>query len=188
LPTGKRQAHYEKKMAIIRKARLRDVPALFRLIDFYAAQRLLLPRSLADLCESVEDFFVGAERGRVVACGALKLYDHDVAEIRSLCVEPGLKKSGLGRALTGRLLSEAERRGLKTVFALTVAPEFFFKCRFQEAPRENFPLKIWRDCLLCPKFSQCDEKTVAFDLTAERASNSTLPAEAAAVPALSAFR
>ena len=150
----------------IRKATSRDVPTLTRLINFYAAQRLLLPRSEADVREHAGDFFVASKGKRVVACGALKQYDSDIAEIRSLCVEPELKISGLGRAITERLLSEADRRGLKTIFALTVAPEFFLKCGFQEAPRENFPLKIWRDCLLCPKFSCCDERTVAFDLTA----------------------
>ena len=129
------------------------------------------------------DFFVAAERGQVLACGALKLYDKEMAELRSLCVEPGLKSSGLGRALVERLLSEAERRGLKSVFALTVAPDFFFKCGFREAPRENFPLKVWRDCVHCPKLFHCDEKTVAFDLTARQTSHVIRPAETVAAPA-----
>lgn len=170
-------------MVNFRKATIRDVPMLLRLINYYAAQRLLLPRSESDLRENIGDFFVAADRGRVVACGALKLYDQEIAEIRSLCVEPGLKSSGLGRALTGRLLSEADRRGLKSVFALTVAPEFFYKCGFQEAPREKFPLKIWGDCVLCPKFFCCDEKTVAFDIIAKDESTSTQRPEAVEVPA-----
>ena len=153
-------------MPIIRPAELRDVPELLRMINGYAAERLLLPRSPADLRENIGDFMLAEECGKVLACGALKLYDNEIAEIRSLCVEPGRKSSGLGRALTERLLSRAEHRRLKTVFALTVAPEFFAKCGFQEAPRENFPLKIWRDCLLCPKFFHCDEKTMAIDLGA----------------------
>jgi amino-acid N-acetyltransferase len=153
-------------MPVIRKAELRDVPALLALIKRYSEKRLLLPRSFTDLCENIGEFMVAEEDGRVLACGALKLYDHDIAEIRSLCVEAGRKSSGLGRALTERLLRDAERRGLKTAFALTVAPEFFLKCGFREASREKFPMKIWRDCLLCPKLFCCDEKTMTFDLSA----------------------
>ncbi|HEV2351809.1 MAG TPA: N-acetyltransferase [Terriglobia bacterium] len=151
-------------MQIIRKGELRDVPALQSMINKYADLRLLLPRTFADLCANIGDFMVAEENGNILACGALKPYDKDIAEIRSLCVEPGHKSSGLGRALTDRLLSQARRRKLKTVFALTVAPEFFQKCGFHEAPREKFPMKIWRDCLTCPKLFCCDEKTMAFEL------------------------
>lgn len=158
-----------KKMPSIRKAELRDVPALQSMINKYADQRLLLPRTFADLCENIGEFMVAEENGRVLACGALKSYDKNIAEIRSLCVEPGHKSSGLGRALTERLLNQARRRKLKTVFALTVAPEFFQKCGFHEAPRENFPMKIWRDCLICPKLLCCDEKTMAFELASRSA-------------------
>jgi N-acetylglutamate synthase-like GNAT family acetyltransferase len=170
-------------MVTIRKARLTDLPAIGRMVAYYASQNILLPRSQADLRESVGDFFVAAERGQVLACGALKLYDNEMAEVRSLCVQPGLKSSGLGRALAERLLSEAEGRGLKTVFALTVAPDFFFKCGFREAPRENFPLKVWRDCVHCPKFFHCDEMTVAFDIIAKHESTSTQRPAAVEVPA-----
>lgn len=170
-------------MPTIRKAKLRDAPALLKMINAYADLRLLLPRTLEDLCENIGEFWVAEEGGKVLACGALKLYDHDIAEIRSLCVEPGRKSSGLGRALTERLLSGAEHRGLKTVFALTVAPEFFLKCGFREAPRENFPMKIWRDCLHCPKLFHCDEKTVAFDLVPKPARPQEIHSETESISA-----
>ncbi len=170
-------------MPTIRKADLRDVPALLKLINGYAEKRLLLPRSLADLCENIGEFMVAEEDGRVVASGALKFYDNDIAEIRSLCVEGGRKNAGMGRAITERLLRDAQRRGLKTVFALTVAPEFFRKCGFREGPRENFPMKIWRDCLLCPKLLNCDEKTMTIDVAAKRASAHKVRSEAASVSA-----
>ena len=158
------------EMPAIRQAVVQDVPALLRLINGYAAERLLLPRGHAELCDNIGEFVVAVEHDNILACGALKIYGEGIAEIRSLGVEPERKISGLGRAITEHLLSEAEERGLKTVFALTVAPEFFQKCGFQEAPRENFPLKIWRDCLLCPKFFHCDEKTMAIELPVRAAS------------------
>lgn len=156
-------------MPAIRKAGPPDVQAILALINGYAAERILLPRSRAELCENIGEFIVAEDDGKVLACGALKVYDEDIAEIRSLCVEPDRKISGLGRAITERLLIEAEQRRLKTVFALTVAPEFFRKCGFHEASRQKFPLKIWRDCLHCPKFFHCDEKTMAIELASKPA-------------------
>ena len=154
----------------IRKAELRDVPALFQMISHYAAQRIMLPRPLVELYENVWEFTVAEEDGQVLGCGALKFYSAELAEVRSLCVTPGITNRGLGRALTERLLDEAERYGLKTVFALTLVPQFFDKLGFREIPRERFPTKVWRDCLACPKYFQCDEKAMVLDLDARRAS------------------
>ena len=153
----------------IRKAELKDVPALFELINRFAEERLMLPRTLADLYENLWAFSVAVEGGQVLGCGALKFYSQELAEIRSLCVETGRASRGVGSALVERLLDEAEGFRLKTVFALTLVPEFFGKCGFREAPREQFPLKVWRDCTSCAKYSCCDEKAVAIHLAERRA-------------------
>jgi amino-acid N-acetyltransferase len=152
----------------IRKAELEDVPALFEMINHYAAEGIMLRRTLTELYECVREFLVAEDGGKVVGCGALKFYAADLAEIRSLCVAPGLKSRGLGRVLTEQLLSEAERYQLKTVFALTTSPDFFTKCGFREMARERFPMKIWRDCLRCEKYFHCDEKTMVIDLPVQR--------------------
>ncbi|MGH9355078.1 MAG: N-acetyltransferase [Terriglobia bacterium] len=152
-------------MAKIRKAELRDIPAIFEMINHYAAERVMLPRPLTDLYECVREFWIaGSESGEVTGCGALKFYNADLAEIRSLCVAQAGQSHGAGRALADRLLTEAESFGLKTVFALTLVPEFFFKCGFREVARERFPMKIWRDCLRCDRYFHCQEKTVCLDL------------------------
>jgi amino-acid N-acetyltransferase len=145
------------------------VPALFELINRFARERVMLPRTLTDLYESLWGFTVAEEGGRVLGCGALKFYSRDLAEIRSLCVEPGRESRGMGTALVERLLDEAEGYGLKSVFALTLVPDFFRKCGFRETRREKFPLKVRRDCLSCPNYSCCDEKTVTLELAARRA-------------------
>lgn len=170
---------------VIRKAALRDVFQLFELINRYARQNVMLPRTLSDLHEHVWEFTVAEEGGRVLGCGALKFYNQELAEIRSLCVEPGLETRGLGSSLVESLLDEAERYGLKSVFALTLAPDFFRKCGFRETRREKVPLKIWRDCAQCEKYDRCDEKTVSLDLAQRRARPSAdgPAAEVAAVPA-----
>lgn len=137
---------------------------MFQMINSYASEQIMLSRSLPELYECVREFLVADENGAVVGCGALKLYSAELAEIRSLCVDSGVKSHGLGRALIERLLEEADRLKLKTVFALTVVPAFFTKLGFREGPRERFPSKIWRDCLHCSRYFHCNEKTVVYEL------------------------
>ena len=152
----------------IRKAKLIDVPDIHRLISHYAQERIMLPRTLADLYENVWEFTVVAEEeSQLVGCGALKLYSQEVAEIRSLCVDETWKSKGIGREIMDALLNEAEGLGLRTVFALTVAPAFFEKLGFRVVPRERFPSKVWHDCLRCERYTCCNEKAVTLEL-AER--------------------
>ena len=158
-------------MIKIRQAESKDAASLSELIHHYAAEQTMLPRTVEDVQDSLGSFLVAEKRGRLLGCGALKLYDDKVAEIRSLCVTPGIKRRGVGRALTGRLLGEAEQLGLRTVFALTRVPEFFIKCGFRPAARENFPMKINHDCLNCALYSRCQEQTVAIRIRRRRAAS-----------------
>src|SRR5574337_120344 len=151
-------------LPVLRKARLTDVPALFKLIHQYAAEEVLLPRALPELYENIWEFTVAEKEGQVAACGALRLYNEELAEIRSLCVDPLQKTSGMGRAVTYQLMHEAERLGLKRVFALTVVPDFFSKMGFYPVERNALPQKVWRDCLQCEKYFRCDEVAVVYDL------------------------
>jgi amino-acid N-acetyltransferase len=131
-------------MLTIRKAESRDVPALFRLISLYAQERLMLARTPSELARAAGQFAVAEEDGRVVGCGALRAYTSQLGEIRSLCVEPGMKRQGIGRAITEFLLCEAQRCGMKKIFALTLTPEFFEKCGFRVTSPSGFPSKIRR--------------------------------------------
>lgn len=149
----------------IRKAKLTDVPNIHRLVNHYAGERIMLPRTLTDIYENVWEFtVVSAEENQLLGCGALKLYNQEVAEIRSLCVDETLKSKGIGREIMEALLDESESFALKTVFALTVAPAFFEKLGFREVPRERFPTKVWRDCLRCERYTCCNEKAVTLEL------------------------
>jgi amino-acid N-acetyltransferase len=165
----------------IRKAELRDVPAIHQLINHYAAERILLPRTLTDLYENVWEFTVAEQDGRLLACGSLKFYNQEIAEVRSLCVDVAAKSNRIGWRITETLLNEAEYFGLRTVFALTVAPEFFEKLGFREVARERFPSKVWRDCIQCEKYFACDERAMALELASRHASQVDSPAEATEV-------
>jgi amino-acid N-acetyltransferase len=162
----------------IRKAELRDVPALFKLINRYVIEKVLLPRPLTNLYEDIWEFTVAEEDGELLGCGALRFYSQELAEIRSLCVDAALKSKGVGRMLTEALMDEAGRYGVKTVFALTVVPAFFERLGFQRAPRERFPGKVYEDCLGCPKYTCCDEIAVSYELAWRHAEDAEVPAEA----------
>jgi amino-acid N-acetyltransferase len=150
----------------IRKAELRDIPAIFEMIKHYAEAQVMLPRSLTDLYESVREFQVAEDAaGNLVGCGALKLYNADLAEVRSLCVDPHAQRRGAGKSLTEGLLAEARGFGVKNVFALTTIPDFFARYGFREAARERFPMKLWRDCLRCDRYYHCEETAVWLDLS-----------------------
>ena len=151
-------------MSTVRKARLSDVPVLFKLVNQYAQENVTLPRALPDLYENIWEFTVAELEGRVVACGALQIYSEELAEIRSLCVDSNCKAGGIGRAVTSELVREAKQFGLKRVFALTLVPGFFSKMGFYRVERDAMPLKVWRDCLKCEKYFRCDEKAMVFDL------------------------
>jgi amino-acid N-acetyltransferase len=149
---------------LIRKATVKDVPAMARLINGYAAQGQMLPRSQHRLYQDIRDFTVAIAEGELIGCGALHVVWEDIAEIRSLAVAEGWRKKGVGRRLVQALLREARSLGLPRVFALTYHQTFFEWLGFHLVSREMLPHKIWGDCIDCPKFPNCDEVALIIDL------------------------
>ncbi|MBC7346459.1 MAG: N-acetyltransferase [Clostridia bacterium] len=147
---------------IFRKATMADVPQMYRLINEYARQGLMLRRPLMQLYESVRDFCVAENGlgGEVVATGGLHVLWHDLAEIRSLSVRPDLKGRGIGRGLVHFMLDEARQLGIARVFAFTYNRVFFEKCGFTVVKKETLPQKVWKECIYCDKFHSCDEIAV----------------------------
>ena len=144
----------------VRKAGMRDIPHVLALINGYAANGIMLPRTEFDLSENIRDFSVGFDRDVLAGCGALHFYSPSVGEVRSLAVLPEAKQHGIGRAVVEALEAEALEYGLDAIFAFTYVPQFFAKLGFSEVERGELPLKVWKDCLRCPKFQNCDEIAV----------------------------
>ena len=149
--------------AIVGKPEVEDAQAIHDLIALYARERLLLPRPLNNIYESLRDFTVCRAEGSVVGCGALHLWS-DLAEIRSLAVAEEWRGRGLGRRIVEACLAEARRLHVREVFALTFQPDFFRKMGFAEVPKERFPHKIWNECVKCPHFPNCGEVALALEL------------------------
>ncbi|GIU74659.1 MAG: acetyltransferase [Bryobacteraceae bacterium] len=144
----------------LRKARMSDIPGILRLINGYAAQGLMLPRNGFELAENIRDFTVAAAADAVHGCAALHFYGPSMAEVRSLAVDPAMKKAGLGRKLMEAVEEEARLFGLDLLFAFTYVPDFFARLGYRQVDRSELPLKAWKDCLRCPKFQACDEIAV----------------------------
>jgi amino-acid N-acetyltransferase len=144
-------------MGTIRKAKMKDVDRIVQLVNQYAEEQLLLPRSKISICESLMAFSVLEENGRVQAVAALHISWEDLAEIRSLAVDESAKGRGFGRMLVERLIEEARELGIRKVIALTYEDVFFEKCGFSIVQKEVLPHKVWKDCLNCSKFPVCDE-------------------------------
>ena len=150
---------------VLRSAQLSDLPAMLRLINGYAAQSLMLPRTELELCESLRDFLVGVEGGELVGVGALHFYTQHMAELRSLAVASTKTRSGVGQKLARELLDHARQFGVDVVFVFTYVPGFFEKLGFHSVDRGALPLKTWKDCLRCPMFQACDEVALAYMVT-----------------------
>ncbi|MDK1472347.1 amino-acid N-acetyltransferase [Streptomyces sp. 549] len=118
----------------VRRARTGDVPAVRRLIDFYSADRILLDKATVTLYEDIQEFWVAEEAasGQVVGCGALHVMWEDLAEVRTLAVDPALTGAGVGHRVLEKLLETARRLGVQRIFCLTFEVEFFTKHGFVE--------------------------------------------------------
>ncbi len=144
---------------MIRRATLRDVKSIHRLIAEQAQSGHILARAMSELYSQVKDFIVSEDdgSGEIVGCGALQIVWEDLAEIRSLAVQTEYQGQGLGTALIEALLEESGQMGVSKVFVLTYRPELFQRLGFALMDKSLLPHKIWADCIRCTKFPECDE-------------------------------
>lgn len=144
----------------IRKAKISDLKKVQKLINDYAKKELMIPRSLNELYETVRDFYICEIDNEVCGVCALHIMWEDLAEIRSLAVDRKYQNKGIGKKLIKHCLKEAKSLGIRKVFALTYMPDYFLKIGFIPIDKASLPQKIWRDCVNCPKFPECDEHAV----------------------------
>lgn len=133
----------------VRPALPRDVRAIRDLVAPYAEERILIPKELVGYFEAVQEFVV-AEVGdgrQVVGCGALHVMWDDLAEIRTLAVDPGWRRHGIGHALMTVLLRRAVDMGLRRVFCLTFEVEFFAAHGFREIDGTPVSREVYAELL-----------------------------------------
>jgi amino-acid N-acetyltransferase len=145
---------------MIRPATIHDVPRLAEVINSHAELGKMLFKSYAQLYEDLRDFGVCEADGQVVGCVALTIIWADLAEIRSLAVDDEFRGKGIGTQLIEWTIEEARRLGIRRLMALTYEQRFFGKFAFEVVSKETLPLKVWSDCVRCPKREGCDEIAV----------------------------
>ncbi|ATG75473.1 argininosuccinate lyase [Zobellella denitrificans] len=141
----------------VRSARLTDLDAIERMVNYWANIGENLPRTRKELVQAVGEFAVAETQGQISGCASLYVYDTGLAEIRSLGVEPGFQGQGQGRALVEKILKKAEDMAIDRVIVLTRVPEFFMKLGFSTTSKTLLPEKVMKDCDLCPRQHACDE-------------------------------
>ena len=145
---------------MIRRATVKDVKDIQKLVNSHADKGEMLPRSLGDICDNIRDFFIYEEEGATLGCCALHVTWLELAEVRSLAVAENVQRRGIGNLLLDTCLEDARCLNLEKVFALTYKPEFFERRGFQRVDKGELPHKVWLDCVKCVKFPDCDEVAV----------------------------
>src|SRR5215471_13310689 len=132
----------------IRRAITADVPGIRRLIDTYSAERRLLSKATVAIYEAVQEFWVAvAEDGTVVGCGALHVMWEDLAEIRTVAVDPARRGYKIGHRIVSELLATAATLGVRRVFCLTFETEFFGSFGFTPIDGAPVPHKVFEELL-----------------------------------------
>ena len=140
-----------------RRATFRDVESIHKVVNDYAEQGLMLARSRNSIYETLRDFVIAEDEGKFAGAGALHLVWDELAEIRAMAIDPGYVGRGVGMAIVRQLTEDAKEIGVKTLFTLTYQPGFFAKAGFHQVPKEQLSQKVWKDCINCSKFPNCDE-------------------------------
>jgi amino-acid N-acetyltransferase len=133
----------------IRRARTADVKAIRALVDTYTMDRRLLGKATVTLYESVPEFWVAvrAEDDRVVGCGALHVMWEDLAEIRTVAVEPECRGRKIGHRIVAELLETARELGVARVFCLTFETRFFGSFGFVPIDGAPVPHAVYEQLL-----------------------------------------
>ncbi|HUR06715.1 MAG TPA: amino-acid N-acetyltransferase [Nonomuraea sp.] len=124
---------------VVRRARTPDVRTIRRLVDTYAgAGSRLLEKATVTLYEDVQEFWIAERGGQVVGCGALHVLWEDLAEVRTVAVDPEFRGLGIGHRIVSSLIMTARELGLRRVFCLTFEVDFFARHGF--SPVQGTPV------------------------------------------------
>lgn len=123
----------------VRRARTTDVRVIRELVDLYAKKGILLSKPTVTLFEDVQEFWVAEHDSVVIGCGALHVMWEDLAEVRTLAVNPKYTGQGVGNLLLSRLIEVGRELGVRRVFCLTFEVDFFARHGF--VPISDTPVR-----------------------------------------------
>ena len=139
----------------VRHATLADAEKIFALINLNRDR--LVPRSLGNIVESIDRFFIAETDGEVAGCAAYTIHpeigkpEAAAVEIVSVAVKSIFRRRGIGKALVEAVIAKAAAFSPREVVVLTFAPEFFKSLGFAEIPKTQIMHKLYTGCINCTK-------------------------------------
>jgi amino-acid N-acetyltransferase len=135
---------------VVRRARANDVAAITMLVNGYAAEDVMLPRTPEQIALALESYVVATDaRGGLLACAALREYAPSLVELVSVAVSRDAHGMGLGRVVVEAAQALAVKRGFGGIFAHTLTPRFFEAIGYAVVERARFPEKQARPHTAC---------------------------------------
>jgi amino-acid N-acetyltransferase len=129
----------------IRRATRADASQILELVSQYAAQGLMLERTLEQIASRIDNYVVAADAsGRVVACAALEEYCPSLAEVSSVAVAPAHHGKGLGTQVVRGVERLARARDIEELFALSLTDNFFVSLGYKPTTIARYPEKLAR--------------------------------------------
>lgn len=141
-----------------------DARRLHALILANQAEGHLLPRTLAEVTLHAARFVVAVRSRKIVGCAELAALSTQVAEVRSLVVDPSARSQGVGSMMVEELRARARREGFDKLSAFTHAPGYFMPMGFSIVPHLWVTEKVYTDCVKCPQFRRCGQYAMVLPL------------------------
>lgn len=141
--------------ASVRPARLADAEKIFALIRLNSDQ--LVPRSMGNIVESIDRFFVAECEGEMVGCASYQIHpeigspESAAVEIVSVAVKSVFRRRGIGRLIIEAVVARVASFQPKELVVLTFAPAFFGALGFHEVPKTKVMHKLYTGCINCAK-------------------------------------
>lgn len=156
----------KKTSVLIRKARMEDARPMHQLLGRFADKRELLPRSIAEIYENLQQFYVAEHKGKVIGTCALYVTWDNLAEVKALSVDEKFQGQGIGKRLLEAVTQTAEALHIRRLFTLTLRTGFFERFGFGHVSKDHLPHKVWTECVRCVYFpDKCVEYAMVKDLS-----------------------
>ena len=145
-----------------RQARREETDAILALFAEEVKAGRMLPRDRGKVEQGITNWRVAEKNGQIIGCVSLVVFNQELCEVRSLAVSPEFRGNGLGKELIAAALGLAEERSIPKVLTLTRSPGLFEQLGFRRDTIQNYPEKVWKDCLPCPLIDHCDETALIY--------------------------
>ncbi|MFH0880034.1 MAG: GNAT family N-acetyltransferase [Lentisphaerota bacterium] len=135
----------------------------------------LVPRSISDILQNIDRFLVveALSDGKIIgtvswaALPEIGSARHPSVEIKTLSVDTGWRKRGIGCKLVQRAIRRVKSLRPEQIVVLTFTPAFFKTMGFVEVPKEKLMYKLYTGCLNCTKYDSpftCPEVAMSLQL------------------------